>query len=261
FDGDHPRLSEGGGEVRVGPVEKMSKSKKNVVSPEAIADADGADAAGFFMLSDSPPERDVEWTESGVEGAWRFANKLYETIVKGEGILKDPQEIPADISSDLVDLRRKTHKTIDGITGDIENFRFNKAIARLYEFLAVCRGLSFDEASAPVAAEALRTLTILASPFMPHLAEECWEVLGGQGLCCDAPWPQADMSLTEDDVVTLPVQINGKRRGEIQVAADAAQDIVQEAALALPDVARLIEGKAIRKVIVVPGRIVNLVVK
>ncbi|MEO1041208.1 MAG: class I tRNA ligase family protein [Pseudomonadota bacterium] len=245
--------------ILANPIEKMSKSKKNVVAPEAIADAYGADAARFFMLSDSPPERDVEWTDAGVEGAWRFANRVYEAVAKGEGILKTGRTIDADLSEDLIALRRSTHKTIAGVTGDIEHFRFNKAIARLYEFLGACKNLSTDGAAAPVAAEALGALTQLTAPFMPHLAEECWELLGGEGLCTDATWPDADESLLTQDAITLPVQVNGKRRGEIKVAADAAEDVVKEAALAQNDVARFMEGKTIRKVIVVPGRIVNVV--
>ena len=245
--------------VTVGPIEKMSKSKKNVVAPEAIADAYGADAARFFMLSDSPPERDVEWTDAGVEGAWRFANRVFETVAKGEGVLKTDVPMPTELSDELMALRRATHKTIAGVTGDIEHFRFNKAIARLYEFLGACKSLKTDDDAAPVAAEALGALTQLTAPFMPHLAEECWELLGGEGLCADADWPQVDEALLTEDVVTLPVQVNGKRRGEIKVAPDAAEDAVKEAALSQADVARFMEGKTVRKVIVVPGRIVNVV--
>ena len=248
-----------GARVEVGPIEKMSKSKKNVVSPETIADAYGADAARFFMLSDSPPERDVEWTESGVEGAWRFANRVYEQIARGEGLLAHGLALPGELPAELDEIRRKTHRTIDGVTRDIEHFRFNKAIARLYEFLGVLKGLAADGDAAPVVAEAYRALVQLTAPFMPHLAEECWELLGGEGLCCDAPWPEADPELLTEDVITLPVQVNGKRRGEVQVPADAAEDAVREAALAQPDVSRFVDGKTIRKVIVVPGRIVNVV--
>jgi leucyl-tRNA synthetase len=241
------------------PIEKMSKSKKNVVSPEAIADAYGADAARFFMLSDSPPERDVEWTDSGVEGAWRFAGRVYDTVARGEGLLASDPAFADDLDDDLALIRRRTHKTIAGVTSDIENFRFNKAIARLYEFLGALKGLRTDGDAAPVAAEALRTLTQLTAPFMPHLAEECWEMLGGKGLCCDAPWPEADEALTVESAITLPVQVNGKRRGEVRVAADAPEDEVREKALAVEAVARFMEGKTVRKVIVVPGRIVNVV--
>ncbi|MEE4207732.1 MAG: leucine--tRNA ligase [Parvularcula sp.] len=249
----------GGQPVTIGPIEKMSKSKKNVVSPEAIADAYGADAARFFMLSDSPPERDVEWTDSGVEGAWRFAARVYETVSRGEGLLGAELSFADDLEDDPLGVRRKTHKTIAGVTSDIENFRFNKAIARLYEFLGALKGLKTEGAAGPVAAEALRALTQLTAPFMPHLAEECWAMLGGAGLCCDAPWPEADDALLTENMVTLPVQVNGKRRGEVRVAADAPEDEIRALALAEEGVARFMEGKAVRKVIVVPGRIVNVV--
>ncbi|NNU15658.1 leucine--tRNA ligase [Parvularcula sp. ZS-1/3] len=250
---------DGGKPVKIGAIEKMSKSKKNVVNPMSMTDNYGADAVRFFMLSDSPPERDVEWTEAGAEGAARFANRVHEAIAKGEGLLRSTGAPGADLSDELMALRRKTHKTIDGVTGDIEHFRFNKAIARLYEFLGALKGLKTDGDAAPVAAEALRVLTQLTAPFMPHLAEECWAMLGGEGLCADAAWPKADESLLEDDVVTLPVQVNGKRRGEIKVSPDASQDEVQKIALEQDDIARSLEGKTIRKVIVVPGRIVNVV--
>jgi leucyl-tRNA synthetase len=248
-----------GAEVAIGSIEKMSKSKKNVIAPEVIADQYGADAARFFMLSDSPPERDVEWTDAGVEGAWRFANRVYEAVAKGEGLLKSAGEPSAELPDDLMALRRTTHKTIAGVTGDIEHFRFNKAIARLYEFLGALKGLKTQGDAAPVAAEALRVLTQLTAPFMPHLAEECWALLGGEGLCVNAEWPKADEELLADDVITLPVQVNGKRRGEIRVAPGLGKDEIEKAALAEPDVARFMEGKSVRKVIVVPGRIVNVV--
>ena len=246
--------------ITVGAIEKMSKSKKNVVNPMAMADTYGADAVRFFMLSDSPPERDVEWTEAGAEGAWRFAGRVYEAAAKAEGLLSSVGEPSADLSDDLMALRRKTHQTIDGVTGDIEHFRFNKAIARLYEFLGALKGLKTDGDAAPVAAEALRTLTQLTAPFMPHLAEECWEMLGAEGLCANAPWPKADEDLLVADTVVMPVQVNGKKRAEIQVAPDADKDSIEATALAHEDVARFIEGKAVRKMIVVPGRIVNVVV-
>jgi leucyl-tRNA synthetase len=249
--------------VVVGNVEKMSKSKKNVVSPEAIADAYGADAARFFMLSDSPPERDVEWTESGVEGAWRFANRVYDLVVGHQGLLSeaDLTTVPEDLDGKLVELRRLTHAAIKSITDDIEHFRFHKAIARLYELIAALKGLpTSDTDQRFVTAEALSALTRLVAPFMPHLGEECWHLLGGEGLVCHAPWPIADENLLTTDQVTLIVQVNGKKRSELRTAKDAPKDEVEAAALALPDVRRFTEDKTVRKVVVVPGRIVNVVV-
>ena len=245
--------------VIVGPIEKMSKSKKNVVSPEEIADTYGADAARWFMLSDSPPERDVEWTDSGVVGAWKLINRIWDTIADQQDALRniDLTKAPDAEGVDL-DLRRATHSAVAGVTDDIDHFRFNKAIARLYEFLNALRKAS--AASDWVKAEALSALTRLIAPFTPHLAEEAWETLGGDGLVCDTPWPEADESLLTSDTVVLGVQINGKRRGELETPADADKDAVEALAMADPDIQRHLEGKTVRKVIVVPGRIVNIVV-
>lgn len=248
--------------VIVGPIEKMSKSKKNVVSPEAIAETYGADAARWFMLSDSPPERDVEWTDSGVEGAWKLVNRIWDTIEGADGALKSIDLNAPDVTDTDKPLRQATHAAIAGVTEDIEHFRFNKAIARIYEFLNALR--KEKAAGAWARAEALSTLTRLIAPFTPHLAEECWEKLGGpasemEGLVCEAPWPKADESLLAKDVVVLGVQINGKRRAELETPADADKEAVEKAALSLEAVQRHIEGKTLRKVVVVPGRIVNIV--
>ena len=257
--------------------EKMSKSKRNVVSPDAIADRYGADAARFFMLSDSPPERDVEWTEAGVEGASRFVQRVHALCARHPGLLgMAPAAMPPTDAPTT--LRRVTHGAVQAVTDDVEAFRFNKAIARLYEFLGQLRALpATHDAEAFVAAEALSALVRLVAPFTPHLAEECWHVLGGgaslpealggggrSDLACDAPWPVADESLLVSDTTVVPVQVGGKKRGEVTVAMDASREAVEAAALAVPEVARFLEGKAVRKVIAVPGkpggwRIVNVV--
>ncbi len=239
------------------PIEKMSKSKKNVVSPEAIAETYGADAARWFMLSDSPPERDVEWTDSGVEGAWKLINRIWDAVSPAAGLLKAVDLSKSGGDDADKELRQMTHATIAGVTDDIDNFRFNKAIARIYEFMNALKkhGSAGDWARA----EALGALTQLAAPFTPHLAEECWETLGGEGLVCDAPWPKADPALLKKDSVVLGVQVNGKRRGELEVAADADNAAVEQAALSDEAVKRHIDGKTVRKVVVVPGRIVNIV--
>jgi leucyl-tRNA synthetase len=257
--------------VQIGPIEKMSKSKKNVVSPEAIAETYGADAARWFMLSDSPPERDVEWTDSGVEGAWRLIGRIWDVVEPAEGALRshDLSKPPADDAASLW-LRRATHAAIAGVTDDIEHFRFNKAIARIYEFLAALKKAppmrradgapaNGRRAEAFAQAEALAVLVQLIAPFTPHLAEECWETLGGEGFVCDAPWPEAETSLLARDEVVLAVQVNGKRRDELAVPADADKETVEKAALSLDAVQRHIAGKTVRKVVVVPGRIVNIV--
>ncbi len=261
-----------GAPVIVGPIEKMSKSKKNVVSPDDIADTYGADAARWFMLSDSPPERDVEWTDAGVEGAWKLVNRIWDAVAPATDALKphDFSKPPAAMDEAGVALRRATHAAIAGVTDDIEHFRFNKAIARIYEFLNALKKTppmtkedgapsNSVKAEAFAQAEALSALVRLAAPFVPHLAEECWETLGGDGLVCDAPWPEADAALLRRDTITLPIQVNGKRRDEVEVAADADNASVEKAALSLDAVQRHIEGKTVRKVVVVPGRIVNIV--
>ena len=263
--GNTATLIDSGDPVTIGPIEKMSKSKKNVVSPERIAEDFGADAMRFFVLSDSPPERDIEWTEAGVEGAWRFANRVHDLVEGFPGVLKSddaPQgKAPDDLPGTLVERRRMVHATIAHITEDIEEFRFNKAIARLYELLGGLKGLSVsDDDNRFVTAEALSALVRMVAPFMPHLAEECWALMGAEGLCCNADWPVADEGLLTSDTQTLIVQVQGKKRGELTVAKDAPKDEIETAALALPEVTRFTEGKNVRKVIVVPGRIVNIVV-
>ena len=255
--GDKIVWAKTGAPVIVGPIEKMSKSKKNVVSPDDIADTYGADAARWFMLSDSPPERDVEWTDSGVEGAWRLVGRVWETVSSAPGILKTVDLTDAAPDADK-ELRQAVHGAIAGITEDIEQFRFNKAIARVYEFLNALKKAG-KGAGDYARAEALSSLARLIAPFTPHLAEECWETLGGEGLVCNAPWPKADASLLTRDTIILPVQINGKKRDELEVAAEADKAAVEKAALSLEGVQRHIDGKTIRKVVVVPGRIVNIV--
>ncbi|WP_370468291.1 class I tRNA ligase family protein [Parvularcula maris] len=177
---------------------------------------------------------------------------------KGRGLASAGQPSD-DLPEALLGIRKAAHRTAAGVTADIEHFRFNKAIARLYEFLGTLKGLKTEGDAAPVAAEALTFLTQLTAPFMPHLAEECWELLGHDGLCCDAAWPSVNETFLEDDTVTLPVQVNGKRRGEIKASKDASKEDIEAMALAQPDVARFMEGKTVRKLIVVPGRIVNVV--
>ncbi|MEE2690210.1 MAG: leucine--tRNA ligase [Pseudomonadota bacterium] len=263
------RHAESGKPVAIGPIEKMSKSKKNVVSPEGIADKYGADAARWFMLSDSPPERDVEWTDAGVAGAWKLVQRIWDAVEPAEGALKrhDFSKPPAEADTPL---RRATHETIAGVTDDIENFRFNKAIARIYAFLNVLKDApparredgspaNGPRAEAYAQAEALGALVRLIAPFIPHLAEECWERLGGEGFVCDAPWPKADPALLVRSTLTLGVQVNGKRRAEIEVPASADNAAVEKAALSDPAVARHIDGLTLRKVVVVPGRVVNIV--
>jgi leucyl-tRNA synthetase len=239
--------------VEVAGVEKMSKSKKNVVAPEDIFATYGVDAARLFVLSDSPPERDVQWTESGVEGSWRFVNRVWaeaEAAADAPGMTEyDPEQTLA--------LRRATHKLIKAVTEALTSFRFNAGIAQFYGFLNTLKRL--DKADATERRAAVSTLIILINPVAPHLAESAWERLGGEGMVVDAPWPTYDPALAMDDVLMLPVQINGKRRGEIAAPPGAAQADVEAIAMADEAVLRYLDGLTVRKVIVVPDRIVNIV--
>ena len=245
---------ETGAVITQGDVIKMSKSKKNVVDPGDIIEGYGADVARWFVLSDSPPERDVEWTEAGVIGAWRFANKVWALVSGTDKI--DPMSVADDAKGDALELRRYAHKAIEKITSGIESFRFNTSVAQIYELTNAIKKYKTDDAAK---AEALGILIRAIAPFMPHLSEECWAHLGGQGLCYHAPWPKADEGLLVEDSVTLPLQVNGKRRGEITVPADISKEEAEKLALADPAVIRTIEGLTVRKVIVVPGRIINIV--
>jgi len=239
-----------GTEVEIIPSAKMSKSKKNVVDPVNIIAEFGADTARWFVLSDSPPERDVEWTASGAEATakhlarvWRIANDI-ATMDDASG----------DGDQDLL---RAMHKAIDDVTKGVESFGFNAAIAKLYAFTNT---LAKSKAGGAAKKAAARTLAQLMSPMTPHISEELWALLGGEGLVATAPWPVADPAMLVEDTVTLPVQVNGKRRAEITVAKDMPKEEVEKLALSLEAVQRALDGATPKKVIVVPGRIVNLVV-
>jgi leucyl-tRNA synthetase len=248
--------------VEVGRSEKMSKSKKNVVDPDQIIHDYGADTARWFMLSDSPPERDLEWTEAGVTGAWRFQQRLFR--IASEALADLPAAgtpKPASLSDAATALRRAAHKTIAGVSADIEAFHFNKAVARLYELASAIDSLKPKDAADKWAKrEALEIFVRLTGPMTPHLAEELWQSLGHKSLLADSPWPLAEDALLVDDTVTVAVQLNGKLRGTLQLPKDAAKDEAEKAALALPELARGLDGKTPKRVIVVPNRIVNVVV-
>jgi leucyl-tRNA synthetase len=249
------RLADTGEALVIGDIEKMSKSKKNVVAPEEISAQYGIDASRLFILSDSPPDRDVQWTTGGVEGASRFVQRVWAEF----DIDASPDDTPLDEArSDA--LRRATHKIIKAVTESIDQFRFNSGIAKLYEFMNLLKGFSATDGGVAAAREeALSVLARLVAPFTPHLAEECWARHGGEGMIVNAPWPEFDPALVTDSELLLPVQVNGKRRGEIRVAADAGEAEVREKALADEAVSVHLAGLTVRKVIVVPGRIVNIV--
>ncbi|SPF78919.1 Leucine--tRNA ligase [Aliiroseovarius pelagivivens] len=242
-------VSETGEKVKVIPSAKMSKSKNNVVDPVNIISAFGADTARWFVLSDSPPERDVEWTASGAEAAAKHLTRVYATAVK----IADMD----DADGNDEELLRAMHKAIHDVTMGIESFGFNAAIAKLYAFQ---NAISKSMAGGKAQKQAMRIMAQLMSPMTPHLSEEVWSMLGGEGLVAQAAWPVADDAMLVEDTVTLPIQINGKRRAEISVPKDMDKAEVEKLALAEDAVVRALEGKAPKKVIVVPGRIVNVVV-
>jgi leucyl-tRNA synthetase len=244
----------------VGAIEKMSKSKKNTYAPEAIADAYGVDAARLFVMSDSPPERDVQWTTGGIEGAWKFVHRVWNEF---DSQPAGPHEASAEDAKGL-ELARAAHKLIKAVGEAIEGFRFNSGIAALYGFLNTLKEFPAAGASTAVLAarqEALLALARLIAPFTPHLAEEAWARVGGGGMVVETPWPAFDPALVADDAVTYPIQVGGKRRTEMQVPKGTPKAAVEEMALANPAVQAYLSANSltVSKVIVVPDRIVNIV--
>ena len=244
--------------VVIGDIEKMSKSKRNTVAPGDIFEVYGVDAARLFVLSDSPPERDSIWSASGVEGAWRFVNRVWAEFDS------QPVRVAPSLDSDprADELRAFTHRTIKAVTEAVEGFRFNSAIARMYELLNKLKEFPATGSNELVNAARHDTLSAFArlvAPFTPHLAEECWVRIGGKGMVVSATWPDYDAALTQEAIVTLPVQVNGKRRGEIQAPAGADPAEVEKLVLDDPEINKRLEGLTIRKVIVVKDRIVNIV--
>ncbi len=253
LSGDKAHLKDGS-PVEIGPVIKMSKSKKNVIDPEDIIDQYGADTARWFVMSDSPPERDVEWTAAGAEAAWKHLQRVWRLA---DEIRQSADEASPDGGSEeALALKKATHRAIADVTQGIEGFAFNKSVAKLYELTNV-----LAKSKAP-AAEKLETVNVLArlmQPLTPHLAEEIWHALGQATLISDADWPVADPALLVEDEITLPIQINGKRRAEISVAKDASRETIEALALADAAVQKVLDGADPKKIIVVPGRIINVV--
>ncbi|WP_284179196.1 leucine--tRNA ligase [Rhabdaerophilum sp. SD176] len=242
-----------GAEVAIGSIEKMSKSKKNVVDPDDIIASYGADTARWFMLSDSPPERDVIWSEEGVQGASRFVQKVWRLVGEAEGL---PEGGGGNAVTPVL---KAAYKAVLAVGEDLERLRFNRCIAHVHDLSnTIAAALAAGEKGADIR-QATRMMVQLFAPMMPHLAEECWTLLGGEGLIANAPWPDVDPALARDTVISIPVQVNGKKRGEIEIPAEAANDAVEAILRAHPDLAHWLGGQAIRKVIVVPKRIVNIV--
>ena len=257
-------LAATGEPLEIGSIEKMSKSKKNTIDPDDIIEAYGADTARWFMLSDSPPERDVIWTEEGVQGAWRFVQRLWRLVGEIAGITAPPER-PAAFGPEALNVRKAAHRALAHVSDDIDKLRFNRCVAHIYEFAnALSDALGGAEtAPSPDFAWALREagdiLVRLFHPMMPHLAEECWAALSHKTLVSAEFWPQVEPELLVENTITLPVQINGKKRADVTVARDAGKETIEAAVLALDAVKRALDGKSPKKVIVVPQRIVNVV--
>jgi leucyl-tRNA synthetase len=272
-DGDARRatLIATGAPIEIGPIEKMSKSKRNTIDPDEIISTYGADVARWFMLSDSPPERDVEWTERGVQGAWRFSQRLWRLVGEAAEIAQSaPAERPPSFSPKALALRKATHRALAAVSDDIEKLHFNVSVAHIYEFANNLNEVIGDMGSdgetvvSPdfrwAMGEAVKVLVQLFAPMMPHLAEECWAALGHTTLVAQAPWPVLEPDLLVETTITLPVQINGKKRADVTVPRDAKPAEIEAAVLALDAVKLALDGKTPKRVIVVPGRIVNVVV-
>ena len=255
-----------GEDIAIGSIEKMSKSKKNVVDPDDIIASYGADTARFFVLSDSPPDRDVIWSEAGVEGAHRFTQRMWRLVSEAAEALKTVEPTPAKEGEALA-ISQIAHRTLKAVQGDYDKLAFNKAVARIYEFVnslaaplgKVAAGQA-DAAYRSAVREAVEILIALVAPITPHLAEECSATLGNNNMIATSPWPVYDEVLVIENEIIYPVQINGKKRAELTIARDADQNAVQQAVLGLDAVKSALNDQAPKKIIVVPQRIVNIVV-
>jgi leucyl-tRNA synthetase len=257
----------GGGErVEIGPIEKMSKSKRNTVDPDDIIGTFGADTARWFMLSDSPPDRDVIWSEDGVQGAARFVQTLWRLVNELSRVAAPVgTAAPASVGGAALAIRKAVHGHLLRAEDYIERLRFNTAIAEIRK-LSNALSDAIDAVTGDVPTdlafafrEAAEVLVRMFAPMMPHLAEECWALIGHATPVASTPWPFIDKTLAIADTVTLPVQVNGKKRAELTVEREADESSVQAAALALEPVLRALEGKPVKRVIVVPQRIINVV--
>jgi leucyl-tRNA synthetase len=264
-DARRAMLASTGEPIEIGSIEKMSKSKKNTVDPDDIIAAYGADTARWFMLSDSPPERDVIWTEEGVQGAWRFMQRLWRLVGEIAGI-KAPTTRPAVFCEQALIVRKAAHRALAHVSNDIDKLRFNRCVAHIYE-LANALGDAIGQLEKSPTGDlgwALREagdiLVRLFHPMMPHLAEECWAALGHKTLVAIESWPKVETELLVESTITLPVQINGKKRADVTIARNAEKSDIEAAVLSLDAVIKALEGKSPKKVIVVPQRIVNVVV-
>jgi len=267
-DGRRARITATGEPVEIGAIEKMSKSKRNTIDPDEIMESFGADTARCFMLSDSPPERDREWTEDGVQGAWRFVQRLWRLTAELAELAAPPgASRPADFGAAALAVRKGAHRTLHEVSQNIEKLRFNVCIAHIHEFAGTLQATAAAARSnggvtpelSWAIREALEILVQLFNPMMPHLAEECWAMIGHNGMVAEAAWPAVEPDLLIEETVTLPVQVNGRKRADVTVARNATNADIESLVLALEAVRRALDGKIPKKVIVVPQRIVNVV--
>jgi leucyl-tRNA synthetase len=252
---------ETGAAITVGRSEKMSKSKRNVIAPQRIQDEFGADTARMFVVSDSPPDRDLEWSEAGVQGVWKYLSRVWRLIHDMLPLLGDGTHImPESVEGIDLEVRKMVHQTVHQVSKDLNNFHLNQYIARLRtltNFLTEIKNP--QELNPAVLREALSFFVQMLNPVVPHLTEELWEILGHTSRLAHAPWPKASPVFLVEDVITLAVQVNGKLRGSLEVAPDLAQGEIEKLALELENVGRAMEGKPVRKIIIIPKRVVNIV--
>ena len=248
--------------VTIGRSVKMSKSKKNVVDPEEIISNYGADTARLFMLSDSPPDRDLDWTDSGIDGAWRYINRLWRMVTEHKIPLPEINTpLPENLSITAGEIHRKIHKTIASVSDDLDKFHFNKAIARIRELTNILESFDESEAGASwVLRHGFETLVCLIGPMMPHIAEELWQHLGHDTILANTPWPDVNTDFLFENNSTIAVQINGKLKGTITLPRGCKGKEAEKAAMALPKIAETVKNKAVKKIIVVPDRIINVVI-
>ena len=257
---------ETGEPINIGSIEKMSKSKKNVVDPDEIIASFGADTARWFVLSDSPPDRDVIWTEDGVQGSSRFVQRLWRLVNEIADLAGPARARPNQFDEGSLTLRKVTHKSLHAVENDLERLAFNRCVAHIYTLAnQISKSIDLMRTDKPAddmayaLREAGKVLVQMVSPMMPHLGEECWQALGEHGLVAEASWPLLEAGLIIDDQIVLPVQVNGRKRADVTVPADADSAAVEAIVRSLDTVIRAMEGREIRKVIVVPRRIVNVV--
>jgi leucyl-tRNA synthetase len=244
---------------------KMSKSKRNVVEPSALVEKYGADTARLFSLFAAPPEKDLDWSEQGVEGAFRFLGRVYRLIAQKEKAIRGAGRIEGESGEQSRRIRQVTHRTLKKVTGDVEDrYHFNTAISAVMEmvnFLYLVEESAWESREAgPALREAVEVLLLMISPFAPHVSEELWEKIGNEGMACLQPWPEADEEMARAEEILIVVQVNGKLRSRITADAEATEEEIRSMALADPRVREFTEGKTLKKLVVVPKKLVSIVV-